>query len=761
MRVTGGWVGFLGAIASFALVGCGGSSSSPVAGLPVDYQVLVMSTNPGLGVVITASPADTHGSTGGFTNLRLSYAAGTAVTLTAPASSGTTLFGSWMGCSPPASNVCSFTVTANTLFTAGYVDAPKGVAQVTVTPAVASIAIGSGQQFTAVAGGSGTFDSSVTWSVAAAAGSSADPGTITSSGSYQTPYPAPPSVVVTATSNADPTVSGSATVTLAPPALATGPALSVDAGAVTHPISPLIYSMNEYSLDPSIATKFHLAADRWGGDGTTRYNYLLDVSNAASDYYFTNILTNNTAYPDTSQTNTQIGQDEASNTKTILTVPMTGWVTKRVQACSYSVAKYGAQTAVNPNQTDCGTGTLSDGTAVKNDPTDTSQASDQTFTSGWVHYLTKKYGTAENGGVYEYELDNEPEYWSGVHKDVHPNSLTYDELTNKGIAYASAIKAADPSAAVGGPVISNFDDYFYSWTDLVSGWGTGPCYCYNGNPTDRNAHGGTSLMDYYLQQFQKQETTGGVRLLDYLDLHGYYAANNAAFALAGDTALQEARLDSTRAMWDPSYVSGYTDPNTAGSSAAQVPVELITRMKNWVAADYPGTKTAITEYNWGGQEHINGALAQADLLGIFGREGLDEGVLWGPPDPVKQVPGLEAFVIYRNYDGAGSEFGDTSVTSTSGNQGQLAIYGATRSSDGAVTMMVINKTFGDLTSTLSLANFVTKAQASVYLYSGANTASIVAQPSQALTAPAAAGGASTLTLTFPAASITLLVVPKS
>ena len=62
-------------------------------------------------------------------------------------------------------------------------------------------------------------------------------------------------------------------------------------------------------------------------------------------------------------------------------------------------------------------------------------------------------------------------------------------------------------------------------------------------------------------------------------------------------------------------------------------------MKSWIAANYPGTKTAITEYNWGAQEHISGAVAQADILGIFGREGLDVGTVWGPPDSKTQVTG--------------------------------------------------------------------------------------------------------------------------
>ncbi len=53
-------------------------------------------------------------------------------------------------------------------------------------------------------------------------------------------------------------------------------------------------------------------------------------------------------------------------------------------------------------------------------------------------------------------------------------------------------------------------------------------------------------------------------------------------------------------------------------------------MRDWVKKSYPGTKTAITEYNWGALDSMNGALAQADVLGIFGRERLDLATLWGP-----------------------------------------------------------------------------------------------------------------------------------
>jgi hypothetical protein len=172
-------------------------------------------------------------------------------------------------------------------------------------------------------------------------------------------------------------------------------------------------------------------------------------------------------------------------------------------------------------------------------------------------------------------------------------------------------------------------------------------------------------------------------------------------------------------------------------------------MKQWVAANYPGTRLAISEYNWGALNDINGALAQADVLGIFGSQGLDLATLWGPPADAD--PGAFAFRMYRNYDGANHGFGDVSTQAASADQGTLAVYAAQRSADDALTVMVINKVANPLTSTVTLAGYTPASTAAVYQYSSANVAAIEHPANQAVSA---AG----FTTTFPGNSITLFVM---
>lgn len=760
---------------ALSLIGCGGGGGSSTQA--TSYTLTVQSTSPTSGVVISYTVNGSNAARTGTTPFTLSYDAGTTLILTAPSTSGSNTFSSWSGCTSSSTASCNVTLNANATVTAAYT-APT----IAVAPPSSTATIGTQVQFSASVSPAGALANTFTWSVAAPSGSTLSPGTIDANGLYTTPYPAPASVTVTATSTVDTSVYGSTTLTLAAPAAASGPALSVNTTNITHAINPLIYGMNAFTLSSTVGKAAHISIDRWGGDATSRYNYLLDVTNSASDWYFENNVSA-TGVEDTGAFNQQAASDASIGAKTIGTVPVLGYVAKDGTSCSFPSTTYPTQVAFDPYKSTCGDGLYPEGTngctsasgcnITGVSPSATSNAIDSSWAGNWVTYLVSKFGNAASGGVAIYDLDNEPAWWDAVHRDVHPSPSTYDEVTNNGIATALAVKTADPTAEVSGPVVDYWWNYFYSKKDIESGWSSGsPCWQPWSNPIDRNAHGGVPFIEYYLQQFKAAETTYSERLLDYVDLHAYFAATyngaSVAFTTAGDTGEQQARLNSTRVFWDPTYTDqNYPQPNYTTdqnyTSSCNVPLqapEVIPMMKNWVANNYPGTKLAITEYNWGGQEHINGALAQADILGIFGREGLDIGTLWGAPDATTQVPGLMAFEIFRNYDGANSTFGDQALSASTDDQSKLAIYSALRTSDNALTIIVINKTYGDLTSTLSLDSFTPSGEAQVYLYSNTNLNAIVPQSPLTVTAPTGTSTTSTVTTTFPAQSITLLVIPQ-
>ncbi|HEY6214224.1 MAG TPA: glycoside hydrolase family 44 protein, partial [Vicinamibacterales bacterium] len=532
-----------------------------------------------------------------------------------------------------------------------------------------------------------------------------------------------------------------------PPALT----LNVDVSAQRNPISPHIYGLN--FAKPSFAQEIALPVRRWGGNLTTRYNFQLNATNHGSDWFFHN---NNAFDPFTSaeQTADQWIAQNAPATDSLITVPMAGFVAKDASqsSCGFPRAEFPVQDHFDTASgfPDCGDGLNGGAPVVGNDPADTSTAVTQSFVGTWASHLVATHGAAGGGGVKFYALDNEPGLWHETHRDVHPSPFTYDESFDRGSAYAQAVKSADPGALLLGPVQDGWLRYFYaSWR------GDG-----SEAENDRDNHGGTEFVAWYLQQMRAfEQAHPGHRLLDYLDLH-FYPQNGVDQSLAGDASNQALRLRSTRALWDATYVdeSWIADAGPDGGI-----VRLIPRMRDWVNGSYPGTKLAVTEYNWGGLEHINGALTQAEILGIFGREGLDLATLWAYPDSsnglgydhFETLPGAYAFRMYRNYDGAGSRFGDTSVSATSSDQAQLSIFAAERASDSALTLMIINKTITtSVPATVNIAGFAPGSTARLFRYSDANLNAIVSLPDQPI-------AGSSFNLTFPANSITLVVVARA
>lgn len=532
--------------------------------------------------------------------------------------------------------------------------------------------------------------------------------------------------------------------------------VQVDATQDVRPINPDIYGLNH--ADTATLEALQSPLNRFGGNRRSRHNWQQNVDSTASDFFFESFPFDPTPGD---LADTFVSQTKAANAQPMVTVPMIDFIAKtnaqRDVLCSFSIAKYGPQTGNDAEfHPDCGNGVVQAGPppvfVVGNDPLDANVPNSPAFQQGFVQHLVGRFGTAAGGGVRYYVLDNEYAIWHQTHRDVHPTGATYDEVLQKMIDYAGAIKAVDPGALVVGPEEFGWTGYFFSGFEIQTcdaREALGDFTCYP-NPPERAAHGGLPYVPYLLEQLRLREQLSGQRLLDVFSLH-YYPQAAGVFSDDVSAATQDLRSRSTRALWDPTYV----DESYIGE-----PVRLIPRMKEFVATHYPDTPAAVTEYHFGAESHPNGATTQADVLGIFGREGLDMATLYtDDPLPLGSFV-AKAFQIYRNYDGRQSAFGDVSVRATASHAApvplanHVGVYAALRTGDGALTLMVVSKyRSGDTPVQVNLANFAASGSAEVWRLSAANAGAIAQLPGLAF-------AGSGFSHTIPPQSVTLFVIPS-
>ena len=522
--------------------------------------------------------------------------------------------------------------------------------------------------------------------------------------------------------------------------------VSVDAQQNRHPISPLIYGVAFASSN--LLADLNLPINRSGGNAETRYNWQFNAHNGAADWYFESADDGNAtpaATADDFVANSRNGGAQA-----MMTISMIGWMPKlgssRSKLSSYSIAKYGPQTGRDSSwMPDAGNGigtnltTHTSWLITTNDPNDANFATNSTFQQSFVQHLTGRWGKSTNGGVRYYLMDNEHSIWFSTHQDVHPVGATMQEIRDKFFDYAGVVKSNDPNALICAPEEWGWSGYFYSGYDQQ--W-AGQHNDYNSaHYPDRAVNGGWDYGPWLLDQFRQRATNTNQRLLDYFTLHCYPQESG----VVGDDVSQTTALlrnASTRQFWDTNYV----DPSWISSVIGLIPC-----MKSWVTNYYPGTKIGITEYSWGAEANINGATAQADILGIFGREGLDLATRWKVP--ASNSPVYNSVKIYRNYDGGKSAFGDTSVGATVANPDNLSAFAAIRTNDSALTVMVVNKTLSGVTPlALAVTNFASSGTAQVWQLNASNVIARLADVSYH-------GGV--VSNQLPAQSITLFVLPTA
>jgi hypothetical protein len=432
--------------------------------------------------------------------------------------------------------------------------------------------------------------------------------------------------------------------------------LAVECSKASKPISPLIYGNSSGNFS------FGATGRRMGGNTTTRLNWDIgNVWNTGKDWFFENV-----SGPKGSNPFEGIDADARKGFKTAVTVPIIGWIAKDAGSCGFPISVLGPQRARDQYRQDCGDGYTADGKPVQPPPpSQTSIAAPPELIARWLQKIRDMDAKRGSSSVDEYILDNEPGLWNSTHRDVHPEPLTYDELLDRTIRYGSVIRKVDPQAVIAGPAEWGWSGYFFSAKDLAGG----------GMHADRLMHGNTPLIAWYLRKLAEHEKRTGERILDVLDVH-YYPQSNNIYGNATDRNTAALRLRSTRSLWDPDY----TDESWINDK-----VQLIPRLKEWVAENYPGRKISLGEWSFGAENHISGGLAIAEALGRFGQQGLDSAYLWGGGP---KCPGAVAFQAFRNYDGKGARFLDLSVPTREAPN--LSLFASRDQSGGHIVLVLLN-----------------------------------------------------------------------
>ncbi len=474
---------------------------------------------------------------------------------------------------------------------------------------------------------------------------------------------------------------------------------TINSGQNSHPISRYIYGMNGVNWGQRPA---NLTLARSGGNRLTCYNWENNASHAGTDWLNENDWAMGLPTdPVGNAATSMIDADRANNAGSLITVGCAGYVAADHghyqgaypvgdvnQTSNYlsvrfrqNLAKKGSAFSATPNLADA-----------------------FVYQDEFVSFIKGKYPGSATDATKPifYSLDNEPDLWATTHPRIRGAATgsqgtgpTYTEMLQRTRDFADAIKDVEPNATVFGPAN-------YGWAGFVDLQGA----------SDAGTYG--DFHAYYLQQLAAAELTYGHRLVDVLDVHWYPEATGGGTRITDDgttAALVAARIQAPRSLWDPTYTetSWITSSGSSGG-----PIRLLPRMQAKINANYPGTKMAITEYYYGGGDHISGGIAQADVLGVFARENLFAATLWRLGSTQHSFI-YGAFEMFRNFNGSNGSFGDTSISASTTNVANSSVYASVDSSNpNRVVIVCINKTASAQTAGISLTHTVRMNVAEIY-----------------------------------------------
>jgi len=504
----------------------------------------------------------------------------------------------------------------------------------------------------------------------------------------------------------------------------------------TKSISPYIYGTNFYSGNTSPQPNFTF--DRDGGNRWTAYNWETNASNAGSDYLYENDNYLSSSPTPAEAVRSFIAADQGAGLASLVTVQLQGYVSADESgpvATPFPNLSRFKQVVYKKSTKDATPFTLTPPTTDAYVYMDEfAWALDQKFSGQGIFGASPTHPTF-------IDLDNEPDLWNSTHAEVQgTTNISSSNFIANTTALSEALKDQFPQAVLFGPVNYGFEG-IYSW---------------QGDATlSPTPNGANWFADKYMAGIKTASTSYGKPVVDVYDFHWYSEATDGTTRVTNMTgssltdAQVQAIVQSPRSLWDTTF----KEDSWIANNVLGGPIYILGRLQAKIAAQNPGMKISISEYENGGFNHIAGTIAQADNLGIFGSEGIFAANFWPPNGTYSYT--LAGFRAYRDFDGAGSNFGDTSLQSTSSAVQNVVVYASTDSTVlGRVVFVAINRS--NAAKVTAINGQALSGTAHLYQMTGPSaSAQTVVQP---VSIGTMAAGGSSLTITLPAYSVTTVDV---
>ncbi|MGV3599833.1 MAG: glycoside hydrolase family 44 protein [Dyadobacter fermentans] len=262
-------------------------------------------------------------------------------------------------------------------------------------------------------------------------------------------------------------------------------------------------------------------------------------------------------------------------------------------------------------------------------------------------------------GIRYWNMDNEPEIWSGTHDDVMPVLLSPQEFMQRYIELAKKARAKFPDIKLVGPVTANE----WQWYN----WGTRPV----------TENGKTyPWLEYFIKTIAAGQQQSGVRLLDVLDIHFYPSTQKTAEVVQLHRVFFDRNYDFPEANGVKTMNGGYDNSLTREY--------IFARCNDWLTqylgADH-GVTLGLTEagIHDAVQPSVR-AVWYASTLGEFMKNNVEIFTPW-----TWQTGMWETLHLFSRYNLTHS------VSGISANEALVSAYPTVNASKDSMTVVLVNR----------------------------------------------------------------------